>query len=44
MYKGNDLKLRSFIDKIDKSYIHFDEEDLFLNVNTVDEYEKLTKV
>lgn len=44
MYKGNDLKLRSFIDKIDKSYIYFDEEDLFLNVNTVDEYKKLTKV
>lgn len=39
MYKENDLKLRSFIDKIDKSYIYFDEEDLFLNVNTVDEYE-----
>ncbi len=44
MYKENDLKLRSFIDKIDKSYIYFDEEDLFLNVNTVDEYKKLTKV
>ena len=42
--RENDLKLRSFIDKIDKSYIYFDEEDLFLNVNTVDEYEKLTKV
>ncbi|EGT3851774.1 molybdenum cofactor guanylyltransferase, partial [Clostridioides difficile] len=25
-------------------YIYFDEEDLFLNVNTVDEYKKLTKV
>lgn len=40
----NDLKLRSLIDKIDKSYIYFDEEDLFLNVNTIDEYEKLTRV
>lgn len=42
--EGNDLKLRSLIDKIDKSYIYFDDEDLFLNVNTVNEYEKLTGV
>ncbi|MFL8801172.1 MULTISPECIES: molybdenum cofactor guanylyltransferase [unclassified Clostridioides] len=40
--EGNDLKLRSLIDKIDKSYIYFDDEDLFLNVNTVNEYKKLT--
>ncbi|EQF25063.1 mobA-like NTP transferase domain protein [Clostridioides difficile CD160] len=42
--EGNDLKLRSLIDKIDKSYIYFDDEDLFLNVNTVNEYKKLTGV
>lgn len=42
--EGNDLKLRSLIDKIDKSYIYFDDEDLFFNVNTVNEYKKLTGV
>ncbi|MCC0670740.1 molybdenum cofactor guanylyltransferase [Clostridioides sp. ES-S-0145-01] len=40
----NDLKLRTLIEKIDKSYIYFDNEDLFLNVNTIDEYKKLTEV